>query len=81
MLKVKLFGFQCKNIVQGDQLCMAVCFWYLVEIDLYCVHKNSSVHLAKSLITRYQKNTVIFTGLVTYELLRRTLGLGSTHRV
>ena len=38
--------------VQGDQLNMVVCFWYLVKSDFSSVHK--------SLFTRYQKNTIMF---------------------
>ena len=31
-------------LVQGDQLYLAVCFWYLVKSDLSGLHAYSSVH-------------------------------------
>ena len=38
--------------IKGDQLNMAVFFWYLIESDLY------SVHVYSSLLKRYQKHMV-----------------------
>ena len=32
------------SAIQGDQLNMAVCFWYLVKGELCSVHVFSSVH-------------------------------------
>ena len=32
------------SVVQGDQLNMSVCFWYLVKSDLSSVHLYNSVH-------------------------------------
>ena len=54
--------------VQGDQLYMAVYFWYLVKV-IYPVYA-STVALDKSLFKRYQKHTAMstvymYTGTVT----------------
>ena len=48
--------------VQGDQLNMDVFFWYLGENGLSTVHVYVQWRiLNKSLFTRYQKNTAMFS--------------------
>ena len=55
-------GGLCKLLVaditleQGDQLDMAVCFWYLVKRDMSSV-RNCTVETLASLFTRYQNVT------------------------
>ena len=43
------------NVVLGDQLNIAMYFWYLIKIDLSSVHanaeKHSSVYLVKLYVT------------------------------
>ena len=48
--------------IQGDQLNMAVFFWYLVKGDLSCVHvyRLQNRTLDKSLCTRYQKKDHVY---------------------
>ena len=46
--------------VQGDQLYMAVCFWYLVKYNLSSVRVYFSVHWISHFFTRYQNTTAIF---------------------
>ena len=42
--------------IQGDQLDMAVCFWYLVNRDLFSVHYCT----VASFFSRYLNNTDMF---------------------
>ena len=48
--------------IQGDQLYMSVCFWYLVKSDCrVCACTACSIHCtSKSLFTRFENNTAIF---------------------
>ena len=48
-----------KKQVQGDQLYMAVLFWYLVKRDLSSV-RHCTVAYTSALLARYQNNTVMF---------------------
>ena len=52
----------CYLHIQGDQLNIAACFWYLVKSNLSSLNVYISVHwtLDKSLFTKYQKNTAMF---------------------
>ena len=51
----------CIKNIQGDQLKMAVFFWYLEKGDLPSVHMYVQWRtLDESLYTRYQKNTAMF---------------------
>ena len=53
------FEMNCLTLqLQGDQLNMAVYFWYLAKRDLSSVHMYKSIHL-----TRPQKNTAMFNWL------------------
>ena len=47
------------DIPQGDQLCMAVCVWYLVERDLSSV-RYRRVECTSVTFSRYQNNTDMF---------------------
>ena len=55
--------------VQGDQLNMAVYFWYLVKSDVKCTLLYSIVHW--SLVTRYQKYTTIYSWSVVTLYIKR----------
>ena len=46
--------------IQGDQLNMAVFFWYTVKSDLFSVRYCTHVYTDNALNTRYQKNTAMF---------------------
>ena len=45
---------------QGDQLYMAVCFWYLEKFNYPLYISTCSVNSTSDFFTRYQKNTVMF---------------------
>ena len=51
-----MFVFTPNHALQGDQLYMAMCFWY--HLKMSCVRVYSTMD--KPLITRYQKNTATF---------------------
>ena len=50
-------------MVKGDQLNMAVFFWYPEKSDLSNVQRVKKRTLEKSLFTRYQKKTPMFNWL------------------
>ena len=52
--------------IQGDQLYMAVCFWYLINVT-FPVYTTVQWRTLASIFTRYQNNTTMFTGRALYE--------------
>ena len=50
--------------IQGDQLNMAVCFWYLVKIVFSSVHVNISVHWTSHFLKGTRKTLPCLSGQV-----------------
>ena len=49
-------------ILQGDQLNMAVCFWYLVKSDLSSVHYSTRVHWKSHFLQGSRKTRPCLSG-------------------
>ena len=57
-----VLGFSVRCFIQGDQLDMAVFFWYQVESDVSSVHVYNSIHRTSHLLQGTRKTRQCLTG-------------------